>query len=454
MGRKWMGFPTSAAFKSAMTLAVVAGSALLAPAATPSLQAVWVYSVSGLPDPVTDAPTMNMLMQSSVASNVNMLYVSVYSSTPNSENRYLVNEQAIATFIQTAHSHGIQVYNAMGDPDWPTKGCATMQSAYQRFADTAAYDSANPSAKFDGIMLDVEPGSSPDFPSLLSLYQCFQQQAASSGLGLAAAINAFWNTSVTFNGVTEAAYQQIVDLKMTSLVVMGYRNSAGTLDCAQGDGVLCLDQAIIEYANSTGLASRILVGLDSDNPATSGSTADETFYSLGQSAMDAAAQSVYSQLAAASLTFGGFSIHNYRDSYLSGTVPGWPLTNPGLLGAPAFFSGEQTVTSVWNYLQFPNGNLFGYYAFTQGSAGTASAYLYHADLGYEFVTQGSVPGSVYFYDFASGHWWYTTSALFPYLYDFSLNTWIYYFPNTQSPGHYTANPRYFSDLTTGQILTM
>ncbi len=80
--------------------------------------------------------------------------------------------------------------------------------------------------------------------------------------------------------------------------------------------------------------------------------------------------------------------------------------------------------------------------------------MYHADLGYEFVTQGSVPGSVYFYDFASGHWWYTTSALFPYLYDFSLNTWIYYFPNTQSPGHYTANPRYFSDLTTGQILTM
>src|SRR5580658_5247759 len=150
MRRILAGLPIPAALTTAVTMAVVAGSAILASAATPSLQAVWVYSVSGLPDPVTDAPTMNTLMRSSVASNVNMLYVSVYSSTPDSENRYLVNEQAIATFIQNAHSHGIQVYNAMGDPDWPAEGCATSQSAYQRFADTVGYDLANPSAKFDG----------------------------------------------------------------------------------------------------------------------------------------------------------------------------------------------------------------------------------------------------------------------------------------------------------------
>jgi hypothetical protein len=49
---------------------------------------------------------------------------------------------------------------------------------------------------------------------------------------------------------------------------------------------------------------------------------------------------------------------------------------------------------------------------------------------------------------------YTSSTLFPYLYDFTLNNWLYYFPNTTNPGHYTTNPRYFSDLTTGKIISM
>jgi hypothetical protein len=50
-----------------------------------------------------------------------------------------------------------------------------------------------------------------------------------------------------------------------------------------------------------------------------------------------------------------------------------------------------------------------------------------------------------------GHWWYSSANLFPYLYDFTLSTFIYYFPD---PGHYTNNPRYFSNLTTGKVFTM
>jgi len=121
-----------------------------------------------------------------------------------------------------------------------------------------------------------------------------------------------------------------VDLKLTSLVVMGYRNASGTLDCTAGGGLICLDKNIVEYANRTGMARRILVGLDTDNPAISGAAANETFYSLGQAAMNAAAQSVYREFAAANLSFGGFSIHNYRNSYLSGSLSGWPATNPEL----------------------------------------------------------------------------------------------------------------------------
>jgi hypothetical protein len=55
----------------------------------------------------------------------------------------------------------------------------------------------------------------------------------------------------------------------------------------------------------------------------------------------------------------------------------------------------------------------------------------------------------------SNHFFYTSPSFpFPYLYDFSLNTVLYYFPDPNRPGHYTTNPRYFYDFATGQIITM
>lgn len=113
---------------------------------------------------------------------------------------------------------------------------------------------------------------------MLTLYQCQKQQAAAAGLGLAAAINAFWSAPATYNSVTKPAYELIVDLGLNNLVVMGYRNYAGTLDCKQGEGIVCLDEGIVGYANSTSRAGMILVGINTDNPATSNDNADETFY--------------------------------------------------------------------------------------------------------------------------------------------------------------------------------
>ena len=116
---------------------------------------------------------------------------------------------------------------------------------------------------------------------------------------------------------------------------------------------------------------------------------------------------------------------------------------------PEFFIGEVSLGSGVYYLQFPNGNLFGYYNFPSFPV------VYHYDLGFEsFVDALDGNAGAYLYDFASGHWFYTSPSLFPYLYDFTLNAWLYYFPNTKSPGHYTTNPRYFSNLTTGKIITM
>jgi hypothetical protein len=121
-----------------------------------------------------------------------------------------------------------------------------------------------------------------------------------------------------------------------------------------------------------------------------------------------------------------------------------------LVGA-AFFMGEISLGSGVYYLQLPNGNVFGYYSYL-----TDPRWIYHFDMGYEYwFDANDGHNGIYFYDTASTHFFYTSPSFpFPYLYDFSLNTVLYYYPDTQRPGHYTTNPRYFYNFATGQIITM
>ena len=61
---------------------------------------------------------------------------------------------------------------------------------------------------------------------------------------------------------------------------------------------------------------------------------------------------------------------------------------------------------------------------------------------------------MYFYDFASNDFFYTSPTFpFPYLYDFGLQSTVYYYPDPNSSGHYTTGPRYFFDFGTGTIIT-
>jgi len=117
----------------------------------------------------------------------------------------------------------------------------------------------------------------------------------------------------------------------------------------------------------------------------------------------------------------------------------------------SFFAGEAALSNGVYYLALPNGNPFGYYSYL-----TDSNYIYHFDAGYEYVVDANDGnGGVYFYDFASSHWWYTSRTFsFPYLYDFSFNAFLYYYPDTNNAGHYTTNPRFFYNFATQQTITM
>src|ERR1700733_3141967 len=100
-----------------------------------------------------------------------------------------------------------------------------------------------------------------------------------------------------------------------------------------------------------------------------------------------------------------------------------------------------------NHLRFFGaGALFGYYTYP------SSTIIYHLSVGYEGIVDAPAGGAD-MYDFLSGNWLYTRATLFPYLYDYTRNIWLYYFPDTNNPAYYTANPRFFADIGTGMIFT-
>ena len=118
----------------------------------------------------------------------------------------------------------------------------------------------------------------------------------------------------------------------------------------------------------------------------------------------------------------------------------------------AFFTGEAALANGVYYLSFSNGNYFGYYSYLSNPR-----YIYHFDLGYEYwFDAADGKKGVYFYDFKSGHFFYTSPTFpFPYLYDFSLNAVLYYYPDPNAAGHYNTNgTRYFYNFATGKIFAM
>ncbi|MBE7156945.1 MAG: hypothetical protein INR62_00665 [Rhodospirillales bacterium] len=130
-----------------------------------------------------------------------------------------------------------------------------------------------------------------------------------------------------------------------------------------------------------------------------------------------------------------------------------PTPTPTPVAAPpSFFSSEVALSQGVYYLAFPNGNAFGYYAYLADPH-----FVYHFDLGYEYVIDAQDGRSgVYLYDFASGSWFYTSPSFgFPYLYDFSLNSVLYYYPDPNHPGRYnTDGVRWFYDYATGKIILL
>jgi hypothetical protein len=122
-------------------------------------------------------------------------------------------------------------------------------------------------------------------------------------------------------------------------------------------------------------------------------------------------------------------------------------------GTCGFMMGTEEVggnSDGAEFLQFANGNFFGYFAYESDRS-----YVYHFDLGYEYIYDaGDGNGGVYLYDLNTGTFWFTSPSLFPYMYDYTLGSMLYYYPDPNNQGRYDTNGvRYFYDFTTGQAIS-
>src|SRR5687768_9897344 len=251
-------------------------------------KALWVFGGSVVPNPVSTSAGRSRLVQMSHAEGIDTLYVSTFQPTQSSTLRFMYEDADMAALNAAAHEKGQEVWVAHGNPDWPTFGCEPGDRPVQRIQDIVNYNNAvAANERFDGLMLDVEPGAAFNVSTYIALHQCLRSVLPPS-IKLGTAINAFWEDPVEYpagTGTVKTEFAHIIDLPLDKVVVMGYRDTAGTADCAAGDGLICLDQAEIAYASSVGKSGVVMVGLETLNVAP-GQPEKVSFFEEGTSAMD------------------------------------------------------------------------------------------------------------------------------------------------------------------------
>ncbi|GAC1423866.1 MAG: hypothetical protein NVSMB6_24950 [Burkholderiaceae bacterium] len=279
----------------------------------------------------------------------------------------MYSDADIADLITKAHLKQIKVFAAYGAPDWPSLGCGSASFPLQRMAEIISYNAANPSSRFDGVVLDIEPSGLPN-AALLTQYQCFAQQAHMNSMTLAVAVRFGWKNFVTYNTVTQEFYKHVIDMLDVNehLIVMGYRNFAGTSD-PLSDGIIASDQDQIDYAHRQNKNYMVLAGLETSDPGTTGSADKETFFKSGQAVMNSVAITVLNKYPFFD-GLGGFAIHNYGNAYLGGALSRWPAVNPNFpqgfdpsveevptpAGAPVTVSPSFPVNGTTVSLTFPS----------------------------------------------------------------------------------------------------
>ncbi|WP_214628391.1 S-layer homology domain-containing protein [Paenibacillus agaridevorans] len=226
-------------------------------------------------------------------------------------------------FIAWAHEHGFEVQACIAGGTSPP-----YMGAYRAFHDVAIghfeqvlnYNlSSDPTERFVGVNVDIEPYISPDFADVskflqveyLELVEKMIERRDASGLNLSfgPAIPRWYDTSdrakdITFNGETKWLSEHIQDM-VDYISIMNYRDQAegsvGLIEQAQGE---------IDYANAIGKPNSVVIGVETLDIANSGDPETITFREEGRAYMESELDKVHAAFGG-NPAFGGIAMHHY-----------------------------------------------------------------------------------------------------------------------------------------------
>lgn len=237
------------------------------------------------------------------------------------------NPALVREFVSWAHNRGYKVF-ALIEAD---SGIAQM-GAYERYHANAVramekiinYNiSSKENEGFDGVNVDVEPYTLPDFgpatPSLQLQYldmldkMIQRRNAAESRLVFGPAIAKWFDTAahclqITWKGQTKPLSEHVQDI-CDYVSIMDYRDSAGVRGVS-GAGIIPQAENEINYANKIGKANSVVLGVETLDIANSGDPESITFREEGRAYMEEQLKLVYDAFKD-DPSFGGVAVHHY-----------------------------------------------------------------------------------------------------------------------------------------------
>ncbi|WP_309118206.1 S-layer homology domain-containing protein [Paenibacillus sp.] len=183
----------------------------------------WDYNTS-----VSTEERRERLLRFSRQVDANVLFVGTRTTLAEAEPKY-------ADLIRRAHAQGIRVFALAGKADWAL--AEHHASAIKHISQVLDFNARHPSTPFDGIQLDVEPYTLPQYADdpagigaqLLRLLDTAERLVPDE-LELNAAIP-FWYAAshkprtVDYNGVEKPLSHHILDV-VDSVSIMAYRDTA------------------------------------------------------------------------------------------------------------------------------------------------------------------------------------------------------------------------------------
>jgi hypothetical protein len=232
-------------------------------------RAMWLWETTQLLEQTSrQSAALGTLQQARVTD----LFLQIPRAKHSNDNTKIELQPELRRFLRMAHAHALQVHALDGFPEFSLREHhATVLALVQNVLNFNL--SGAPEERFDGIHLDDEPYQLLGFegPSRAEIFQEYlelnQKVAAllhSQPRPLAFGVDIpFWWDSVStpehpcclvkFNGVSQSAARQIIDLT-DNVGIMAYRNFAGGMD-----GIVNHARGNLEYAGERGKQAFVAV---------------------------------------------------------------------------------------------------------------------------------------------------------------------------------------------------